>query len=528
MKPGGKKWRSRHHPGLPNNRINSLMIRGNGPICRLPEVLMLLFLGLFFLQPISTQAEARTEVGLLVRLASGSTRQQLTNTFQVPVLDIGLGELGIYGVVTIPGKMDSTLEALRKSTLVLDVEPNYPIEALDTTPNDPAFPDQYGLAAIHAVQGWSTENGSRNIRIAILDTGVDFHHPDLSDQLLPGFDIYNDDAVPQDDHGHGTAVTGIAAATTNNGIGMAGVGWQVQIMPVKVLGSSGSGTYGDVAAGIMWATSQGAQVINMSLGGASPSFTLEFAVNYAASKGILLVAASGNNGNEGVLYPARYPQVIAVAATDQVNKRASFSTFGPEVDVAAPGVQVYTTALGGGYAKRSGTSFSTPHVSGLAGLLFSMPGQVTASQVRAAIESGSLDTEQPGWDPYTGSGLIQVDAAMAAIVSSPSAAPEQMGATAATEVTPPLGTPGPSEDQPENQEAETGSSATALEKPKSPSSVEEIFIINEYETPYQNMGPGVDQAPVTNSSVAWLGLGLTLTGIALAIYYYWLGSYGRR
>ncbi len=527
MKPGEIKRRSRLNPGLPNKRINSSLIRVNVPFGRLPEVLMLLFLVFFFLQPITAQAEARTEVGLLVRLASGSTRQQITNTFQVPVLDLGLAELGIYGVVTTPGKMDATMEALRKSTLVLDVEPNYPIEALDTTPNDPAFPEQYALAAIHAVQGWSTENGSRNIRIAILDTGVDLNHPDLSDQLLPGYDIYNFDADPQDDHGHGTAVAGIAAATTNNGIGMAGVGWQVQIMPVKVLGSSGSGTYGDVAAGIMWAASQGAQVINMSLGGASPSFTLEFAVNYAASKGILLVAASGNNGNEGVLYPARYPQVIAVGATDQANKRASFSTFGPEVDVAAPGVQVYTTALGGGYAKRSGTSFSSPHVSGLAGLLFSMPGQVTAGQVRAAIESGTLDTEQPGWDPYTGSGLIQVDAAMAAIASSPSAAPAQMGSTAATEVTPPLGTPGPSEDQADNQGAETGSSATALEKPQSPSSLEEIFIVNEYETPYQNMGPGVDQVPATNSSMIWLGLGLALTGVALAIFYYWLRSFGR-
>ncbi len=377
---------------------------------------LLLFLSPLLPSPV--EAAAPSQVEILVRLASASVSRRIENALQVDVRDIGLSALDIYGVDVPAGQVEATLNALQDSIWVQEAEPNHPVWALDTVPNDPNFSGQYALEAIRAPQAWDIENGSFNIRIAVIDSGVDYQHPDLAGKLLPGFDFVNVDVDAQDDNGHGTAVAGVAAAATNNGLGMAGVAWQVKVVPVKVLRGNGTGTYADVAAGIVWASYQGVQVINLSLGGSSPSFTLEEAVNLAASRGILLVAASGNNGSEGVLYPARYPQVIAVAATDSNNEWATFSTYGPDVDVAAPGASVHSTALGGGYAPRSGTSLAAPHVSGLAALLFSLPGQVTAGQVRAAIESTTLDVDDPGPDPRTGAGLIQMDAAMQAIPSS--------------------------------------------------------------------------------------------------------------
>jgi subtilisin family serine protease len=160
------------------------------------------------------------------------------------------------------------------------------------------------------------------------------------------------------------------------------------------------------------------QVINLSLGGASPSSILESAINYAYNQGVILVASTGNQGNGYVLYPAAYPPVIAVAATDSSNAWASFSNYGPEVDVAAPGVMIYSTYPGGGYGYRSGTSMSAPHVAGLAALLRGIPGN-TPTQVIAQIESTALDLGTPGWDMYYGFGLIQMDAAVQAAWPTP-------------------------------------------------------------------------------------------------------------
>ena len=147
------------------------------------------------------------------------------------------------------------------------VEPDYPVQALDTFPNDPSFASQYALTAIHAPQGWDISTGSSSVTIAILDSGVDLNHLDLAGKILQGYDFVNNDNVPFDDYGHGTHVAGIAAALGNNGLGIAGVSWGARILPVKILDASGNGSYSNVATGIIWATDQGAQIINMSLGG---------------------------------------------------------------------------------------------------------------------------------------------------------------------------------------------------------------------------------------------------------------------
>jgi thermitase len=290
------------------------------------------------------------------------------------------------------------------------VEPNFLLQAADTLPNDPSWGLQYGLANIRAPQGWDLSTGSAAVTIAIVDTGVDYAHPDLAGKLTSGYDFVNNDDIPQDDNGHGTHVAGIAAASSNNATGVAGVSWGARIMPVKVLNASGGGSYANTADGVIWAVDHGAQVINLSLGGTGPSALLEDAINYAYSRGAVVVAAAGNTGSNFVLYPARYPNAIAVARTNSANNWDG-SSFGPEVDLSAPGTLIFSTVVGG-YDYNSGSSMSTGFVSGLAAILIGIPGNGSPGAIKSQMESTALDIEFAGWDEYTGAGLIQMDAAI--------------------------------------------------------------------------------------------------------------------
>lgn len=329
--------------------------------------------------------------------------------------------IGVF-VLSVPnGEVDAVISDLSQQAGVVYAEPNYFVSSTEVIPNDPGWGNQYNMTAIRAPAGWALNTGAVWVTIAILDTGVDLSHPDLFVRILPGYDFVNNDNDPQDDHGHGTHVATIAAASTNNGEGVAGVNWGANILPVKVLNSSATGTYANVAAGIVWAVDHGAQVINLSLGGPAPAFVLNDAVNYAYQRGVILVASTGNAGVPSVLYPAAYDPVIAVGATDNGNNLAGFSNYGPEVDVVAPGVNIYSAFPGGWYGYRSGTSMATPHVSGLAALLWGIPGNGPA-RIRALIEATTLDLGSPGWDVFFGSGLIQMDAAI--LTALPTATPE--------------------------------------------------------------------------------------------------------
>jgi len=317
-------------------------------------------------------------------------------------------------VLNVPAsKAMEEMQRLQNLPGVAYAEPNYLLQGLDTIPNDPGFSSQYALTAIRAPQGWDISTGSAAVTIAIVDSGVDYGHVELASKLVAGYDFVNNDSIADDQNGHGTHVAGIAAASSNNGVGVAGVSWGARIMPVRVLDAGNSGTVDDIAAGIIWAADNGAQIINLSLGGSNPSNTLENAVNYAAGMGVLLIGAAGNGGSNQVFYPARYPAVMAVAATDASNQRALTSNYGPEVDIAAPGDLIYSLDIGG-YTTRTGTSMAASHVSGLASVLWGQAGQGSAANVRWSIESTALDIALPGWDPYTGAGLIQMDAALGA------------------------------------------------------------------------------------------------------------------
>lgn len=333
-----------------------------------------------------------------------------------------VGNLPALGVSVLAVPEGTVLEAAERLNATPGVEwaePNYLAWAVKVIPDDPEWANQWGLEAIRAPQGWELAKGSSSVTIAIVDSGVDLLHPDLADKIVPGRDFVNGDSDPQDDYGHGTHVAGIAAASTNNGIGVAGTSWRARVMPVKVLNAVGVGSYSDVASGILWAVDHGAQVINLSLGGSTPSSVLEGAVYYAHTNGVVLVAAAGNSGSGSILYPARLPDVIAVGATDSADTRAAFSNYGPELSVMAPGVSILSTGLGGAYVYDSGTSMSTPFVAGLAAILIGEVPSASPNKIRRLIESTALDLGEPGRDDFTGRGLIQVDAAIAKAISLP-------------------------------------------------------------------------------------------------------------
>lgn len=281
-----------------------------------------------------------------------------------------------------------TLSELQSDPRVEWAELDYVVHTFEQ-PNDSMFGSQWHLTRIEAPGAWDTTHGSRDVIIAIVDTGANYGHPDLRDKLIQGYDFVNNDADARDDHGHGTHVSGIAAAVTNNGQGIAGVCWDCTLMPVKALSNTGSGSHWAIANAVTWAADNGARVINMSLGGPYHSNTLQNAMNYAWNRGAMLIAAAGNNSTSVIQYPAGYSTVMAVAATDQGDNRASFSNYGSWISVAAPGVSILSTVGSNLYSAWSGTSMASPVVAGLAGLVVSQNPSRTPEQVRTLIEQNS-------------------------------------------------------------------------------------------------------------------------------------------
>lgn len=292
-------------------------------------------------------------------------------------------------VVEIEERDLGLLPYLTKNLGVLYVEEDAKVFAFEI-PNDPLYQDQWGLSKIQADLAWEVSHGSSSADIAIVDTGINGSHPDLALKLKASVDCTVSytcpPSLPVDFNGHGTHVAGIASAVTNNSIGVAGLAWEGSLVSVKALDDNGSGYYSWVSNAIYWAADNGVKVINLSLGGNSPSKTLERAINYAWDKGVVIVAAAGNNGSAKKTYPAYYKNAIAVAATNSDDKKAWFSNYGLWVDVAAPGENIISTYKDG-YEKLSGTSMSTPFVSGLAALLYGFDPSLGAGGIRQRIEN---------------------------------------------------------------------------------------------------------------------------------------------
>jgi thermitase len=306
-------------------------------------------------------------------------------------------------VLRLDRAMDA--ESIRDLLLTLPgvryVERNYLVFAC----NDPMLSQQWGLTRIQAAQAWGIAAPQRTVYLAIIDTGVDANHPDLSQRVrrysngtVYGYNTQLNNANTNDFHGHGTHCAGIAAAHTGNGVGIAGVASTapVQVMPVKVLNDQGFGTMSDVARGIIWAADNGAHVLSLSLGGNAGTQQLADAVNYAWNRGCMVVAAAGNNGSNAPFYPAYYENALAVAASDPNDRLTDFSQYGAWVDIAAPGSNILSTVPGNRYEAWSGTSMACPHVAGAAALIWSCAPSLTNQQLRLALENNA-DPVQPYW-----------------------------------------------------------------------------------------------------------------------------------
>ncbi|OGC13728.1 hypothetical protein A2246_06700 [candidate division WOR-1 bacterium RIFOXYA2_FULL_37_7] len=343
------------------------------------------------------------------------------------------------------------IETYKDNPSVEYVEPNFVMHALATTPNDFYYPIQWGLPLIAANVGWDISKGSAEAIIAVVDTGVELSHEDLSDKIWhnpiesagtnssnnkdddgngfvddwQGWDFVQNDNNPSDLNGHGSHVSGIAASKTNNGKGVAGVSWNSRIMAVRVLNKFGDASAGKLSEGISYAVDNGAKVINLSLGAYSPSTAINNEVQNAYNQGCIVVAAAGNDGDSTLNYPAAYEHVIGVASIDRNNTRSDFSNSNNFVDVCAPGgygsgdeEDIVSCYLDNSYVYMSGTSMSTPFVSGLAALLFSQNPSWSNDQVVTRIIGTADDLGSAGWDAFYGYGKINVYNALGGTLES--------------------------------------------------------------------------------------------------------------
>lgn len=284
-----------------------------------------------------------------------------------------------------------------------------------TPPAPPAQTTPWGVMKMGALSVWSFTQADP-IKVGIVDTGIDTTHPDLLANLKGGVSCVGYTSSYNDDNGHGSHVAGIVAAADNS-IGVVGVAPKADLYAIKVLNRKGSGYLSDIITGLDWAKNNGVQVVNMSLGTNSYSSDFALAVQRTAAAGVVVVCAAGNDGPGAVDYPGAFPEAIAVAATDSNDNVASWSSVGPQVAVAAPGVSVYSTYKSGGYATLSGTSMATPHVAGTVALMLTQPDPDgngwEPAEVKAKLESTALDLGPAGFDTRYGYGLVQAAAAVA-------------------------------------------------------------------------------------------------------------------
>ncbi|MED1950531.1 S8 family peptidase [Brevibacillus centrosporus] len=298
-------------------------------------------------------------------------------------------------------------------------EPNF-LLLPNRTPNDPYYTEyQWNLPLIGMEQSWDVSEGSSDVIVAVVDTGVDMEHPEFEGKLVEGYNVLDGSNKPQDDNGHGTHVSGVIAAKTNNKDGIAGMTWKSKLMPIKAIGADGSGSAVDIAQGIYWATDHGADVINLSVGNYTSSAALKEACKYAYDNNVVLVAASGNDASDQPSYPAAYDEVLSVAAVDHLKERADFSNFGDYVDVAAPGVDIPSTYIYSDYASLSGTSMACPHVAALAALVRSVHPDMKSHDVMELIRSSALDLGPPGHDQLYGFGMIDVNRTLRQLHTEP-------------------------------------------------------------------------------------------------------------
>ncbi len=371
---------------------------------------------------LAVPAAAQAEDSVIVKYKSGAAAKSKSAAADRAGLSTVLGAVEANGaqVVKVSGDPAAAAAVLNRSATVEYAEPNLELHTLGV-PNDARFGELYGLnnpndADMDAPEGWDLV-GYPNIpstTVGIVDTGIDATHEDLSGKVVACASVgllssRVTEGTCTDQNDHGTHVAGTIAAKANNGVGVAGVSYNSSLAICRALNAAGSGTTSGVANCITYLAGKGVKIISMSLGGGA-STTLQTAVTnaYKNGTGTLIVAAAGNDGDATLNYPAAYPEVVSVAATDNTDKRASFSNANADVEIAAAGVNVLSTKRGGGYVAFSGTSMATPHVSGVAAVIALKNPSFTAAQIRSKLDASVDDLGTPGRDPNFGFGRVNL------------------------------------------------------------------------------------------------------------------------
>jgi type VII secretion-associated serine protease mycosin len=376
-------------------------------------------LGAFAL-PVGSQAFSPVSYGLTMPATVSAA-----NPVRIVTTTLGANGRPVFAVQEATDKAHASriAEAARARKNTLAVEVDVPVRALGVPSDDDEYREhQWDIEKINTPAAWETSTGA-GVVVAVIDTGVEGNHPDLDGQVLEGYNAIEDGGGGDfDDNGHGTHVAGTVAALTGNGEGVAGFAPDAKVLPIKVLDADGGGYVSDTAEGIVWATDNGAHIINMSLGSDTPTQAEKAAVAYALTNGVTVVAAAGNEREDGspTSYPAAYEGVIAVAATDDQDEIAEYSNRGDYVDVAAPGSGILSTYPlelsedGTGYAELNGTSMAAPHVAAVAALIKGAQPDITPDGIQDALESSAADLGADGFDADFGHGRIDAAAAIEA------------------------------------------------------------------------------------------------------------------
>ena len=371
--------------------------------------------------------------GIIVKFKHGISEQKKNAVLKSHgAIDVQNSHGNFFKLVKIPGDLtDLVISLLKKHPAIKYVEPNHVINAYGF-PNDEYYSLQWNLTMINLEKAWDISTGE-NVVVAVLDTGVNPDGKDgFGDRLLSGYNAFiNTPALWEDGNYHGTHVAGTIGQETNNKTGVAGVAYNAEILPIKVLSRFRVGSVASVCNGIYWAADNDADIINMSLGGPEYSDIFEEAVNYAYSRGITIIAASGNENSE-VGYPAAFTNVVAVGAIGTNKERAFYSNYGFELDIVAPGGDRYQDAANGeivqetfveflgfknrafgwDYSPLSGTSMAAPHVAGVAALIKSVYPELEPDEIKEAIINTATDLGAAGKDNNFGYGLIDAYAAV--------------------------------------------------------------------------------------------------------------------